>query len=657
MSEDQATNGHDKAGEAELRALEADVLLARARFARQVGIAFGGERDYYEVLGYDRDITALQFRETYNRGGIAKRIVEAYPKATWRGGVELYEDEDPDKETEFEKAFKELDERLDIWSTLERADILAGQSTYSVILLGVAEGELDTPLPKGNPKQLLYLQPYWGGGGPSGAVSPRTVAAEVDATIQEYDLDSKSARFGEPLFYSLKRTNIQLPMEARKVHWSRVIHIAEGCLDDNIFGVPTLENVWNLLHDLMKVTGGGAEAFWLRANQGLHANLDKDMTLSSADGALDKLREDMERYQHGLTRWIRTRGVDVNTLGSDVANFGPSADAILKQISGSKGIPLRILTGSEQGQLASGQDAENWNSQVQDRRTSYAGPKIARRLFNRLIEYGYLPTPKKYTVGWPVEEEMTEPEKADLAVKLAQANSTMGEPLFTEAEIREKSYDMKPLTDLQRQEIDDRAQEKAAQALATQQELMKTKASLTPDKEDPFQQRAASEDEEIIRVLAAAIEAGADEVVDAIVGLESSEDIFDEEDLKALGDLPGHPFHGNQWTEGGETGYVVQRYENQYTPEGMISGADLARVGAKEAHKQLTKAGYVKSAPTTHKFEPSQKMGRSQAYSGSSKRSETLYVHPDKRTAVLKVDYQKYHESRVVVKHMKAPDA
>lgn len=504
----------------QLRALETSVLFARSTFMRQVGLAFDDKRDYYAVFGYDRNLTAVQYRETYARGGIAKRIVEAFPKATWRGSVQagsvqIYEDEDPEKHTVFETAFEELDKRLHIWSVLERADILAGLSTYSVILLG-APGNLETPLPKAtNATKLLYLTPFWGGGGPANRTTGSTIAAEVDATIAEYDTDPKSERFGEPKFYQLKRTNINFSTEARRVHWTRIIHIAEGCLEDNVFGVPTLENVWNLLMDLLKVTGGGAEAFWLRANQGFHADIDKDMKLDDANLTLTKLREDMERYQHNLTRWLRTKGVSVNTLGSDVANFSGPADAILKQIAGSKGIPLRILTGSEQGQLASGQDAENWNSQVQDRRTSYAEPNIVRRFVDRLLDYGYLPRPKEYKVAWPIEEEMTEPQKADLAVKLASANATnanTGGIVITDAEIREKALGMKPLTDQQRKEINDRKAEEAAQAMKQQQEAMKAQAEANPqpppaDKDNvaPFQPRAAESLEPLVNHLTVAI--------------------------------------------------------------------------------------------------------------------------------------------------------
>jgi hypothetical protein len=281
-----------------------------------------------------------------------------------------------------------------------------------------------------------------------------TQGLDSDCSIKNFDVDPKSVRFGEPLTYLLRRTDINLPGQMREIHWSRVIHVAEGCLDDNVYGMPTLENVWNLLDDLDKVTGGGAEAFWLRANQGLHLDVDKDMGLpgsTSAGLSADErkvLHEKAEEIQHQLQRVLVTRGVTATQLGSDVANLGPNADAILKQIGGSKGIPTRILTGSEMGQLASGQDADNWRTQVQDRRTSYAGPMIVRRLVDRLVEYGYLPKPKQYDIAWPVEEDMSELDKATLALTLTNVNKNYGSDVFDADFIREKAYKLEPLEEL-----------------------------------------------------------------------------------------------------------------------------------------------------------------------------------------------------------------
>jgi hypothetical protein len=427
----------------------ASTLFERYRLARMGG-SFDGARDYNTVLGYDETISLLQYRYAYARGGISKRIVECYPRATWRGGVTLYEDEDPEVETAFEAAWKELNERLSIWTVLQRADTLAGLSTYSVILIG-APGDLQSELPKGSPDKLIYLQPFFAGGGPSSGVRNMTTSSGADCTISEFETDSQSARFGEPKFYQLKRTDITSPAFQRPVHHSRIIHIAEGCLDDNVFGIPILENIWDLLCDLKKVCGGGAEAFWLRANQGLNLNLDKDISMSDTDIA--NLKDEIDDYRHDISRVMRTRGMEVNTLGSDVANFNQPAEAILTQIAGSKGIPMRILTGSERGELASSQDAANFDTQVQDRRTGYAGPMIVRRLVDRLIKYNYLPTPKQYDIEWGVIETMTEMEKAQGAQTWSQTNASSPKPVYTTAEIREFWHGLEPLTPEQEAEM------------------------------------------------------------------------------------------------------------------------------------------------------------------------------------------------------------
>lgn len=512
---DQLLNGADhgpelRTAEQELRALS--IFAERIQWMRQAGIGFNGDRDYYQVLGYDRIITIKQYRDEYARGGIAKRIIECFPKATWRGGVELFEDEDPEATTEFEKAWLELNDRLNVWTTLLKADILAGLSTYSTILLG-APGELDTPLPKG--KKLLYLQPFFSGGGPGAVRNNQTAAMQADCSILEFDVDPKSPRFGEPLSYQIKRTDLVSPALARPVHWTRIVHIAEGCLDDNVYGAPTLENIWNLLCDLLKVTGGGAEAFWLRANAGLQIDIDKDMALSTdpaqAAAELERLKQQTEDYKHGITRLMRTRGVNINQLGSDVANFDNPAQAILTQIAGSKGIPMRILTGSERGELASTQDAANFNTQVQDRRTSYAGPMIVRRLVDRLIEFGYLPTPKQYDVSWPTIETMSDMEKAEGAKRWAETITADGKAVYTTSEIREHWQNLQPLTPEQIAEMAPPAPEPAPEAPPEAPVVEE------PKEEEP---KALEEhpDAELIRVLAAAIENGATEVVDAIIG-------------------------------------------------------------------------------------------------------------------------------------------
>ena len=283
----------------EMKALETNILLARRSFARASGFTFDDSRDMYGVLGYRDLVTVADYRSRYQRGGIAGRIVDVFPNATWRGSMELIEDENLEDYTAFEQAWKDLDQRLQIQAKLLRVDKLAGLSTYAVLLIG-APGDLEQELPKGNPTQLLYLTPFAGGGGPMTGTSSqadRAIADGADASVFEYDTDAASPRFGLPKSYQLKRVDLNMAL-ARPVHWTRVLHVAEGVLDDDVFGQPALERVWNLLDDLDKVIGGGAEAFWLRANAGMQLDVDKDMALDATKDTIASLKEQMEAYKH-----------------------------------------------------------------------------------------------------------------------------------------------------------------------------------------------------------------------------------------------------------------------------------------------------------------------------------------------------------------------
>jgi hypothetical protein len=197
-----------------------DVLLDRQAFMQMAGLQFDGRRDLYQIFGYDRIITAHQYREVYLRGGVAKQIVEAFPKATWRGGVEVYEDEDASVSTPFEQAFEVLEKKHHIFNTLLSADILAGLSTYSVILVG-APGNLQEELPKGNPDSLLYLAPFWGGGGPgdqSRSTSMRTQASDTDVTIESFEVDPSQH---SPHGHLVTDAGARGPLVARDPHLRR----------------------------------------------------------------------------------------------------------------------------------------------------------------------------------------------------------------------------------------------------------------------------------------------------------------------------------------------------------------------------------------------------------------------------------------------------
>lgn len=445
----------------EFRALTTTALVDRYKFFRGAGVTFGGDRDLYLIFGYNDFLTPLDYRSRYERGGIAGRVVDALPKATWRGQGTLVEDEDPKIDTKFEKDWQSLDKRLKIWPTFERADILSRVTSFAVIMIGVkGAGGTETPLPKGTgPDDVIFLSdPYMGGAGPSVSrgvrVRPAREAIVADATITDWDTDVTSPRFGRPLYYQLSRVNAAIPLPALRVHWSRIIHFADGAIEDGIFGEPALRRPWNYFDDLEKVCGGGAEAFFLRANKGTQFDIDKGVKNLSTEEKKD-FKEQIDAYVHGMTRVLRTRGVNVTDLGSNVADFSNPIDAIVTLIAGTSTIPKRILTGAEAGELASSQDRENWRDQVIGRQTGYAEPFLLRQLADRLIENGYLTEPKDYKAEWQHTQVMTEDERSAGALSWAQVNAAQGSIVFTDDEIRDHWYGMDPLPPAVKQAIAD----------------------------------------------------------------------------------------------------------------------------------------------------------------------------------------------------------
>ena len=416
-----------------LRSLFTSMLATRSELANDSGFSYGRRRDMFKALGYPRKLISREFYDRYKRGEVAARIVEAAPDATWRGNVEIVESKDPHTDTPFEAAWKRLNKKFNLVPTMRRADILAGLGRFSVILIG-APGDMFQEVTRLQPADVLYFTPF----------------SEKDAAIESLDITPSSRRWGLPMAYTMTRLSAPLAglaaSQARKVHWSRIIHVAENLLDDHVYGQPRMERVWNRLDDLDKVAGGGAEAFWRRADPGTQWKIDPTLIpdAQSAEGQqqIAAIKDLMESFTHDLDKNVLTRGIDLKHFPSAVANFEPSVKAVMALISAGTGIPQRILMGSEAGHLASTQDREAWSEKVSDRRKEFAEPQIVRPLVDRLIRWGTLPTPSQYEVKWPEVEELTEESKLELADKAAGINQKMGSDVITADEIRDQYLDL-----------------------------------------------------------------------------------------------------------------------------------------------------------------------------------------------------------------------
>lgn len=389
--------------------------IPRGLLSNLLGTA-NGTRDPYTTFGWDRTITDQAAWEMYLRGGIAKRIVHAYPDATWGNPPEL------SATKAWEKAWEEFQEKINIWQILHRLDRLTNLGRYAVLLIGNGDFNLQSPM-RGGKGKLLFLQPY----------SSRA------AVITKWGQDPSDERFGLPVEYTIypnraAQDDSRLGGESRQVanmpsfqvHWSRIIHVAQGQLENDVYGIPNLWAVWNYLTDLQKVVGGSAESYWLTANRGLHANVDKDMELAPEDEA--GLSEEMEEYHNGLRRIIRTRGVKVTSLGSEVANPEGPFKTLVTLIAGTTKIPQRVLVGSEAAHNASTQDKGNWAEAVGEYRVLTAEPSLLVPVLNALMFLGVLPTVKQAKIKkeWPDAYHLSPLEEGQLSNQRASAANNVG---------------------------------------------------------------------------------------------------------------------------------------------------------------------------------------------------------------------------------------
>lgn len=403
----------------------ATISVERDKLMRKLGgLQYGGKRDIWTVAGYIRQGKVLfdDYWALYTRGDVAGRIVDMPAQTTWRTPPEIVEADATSEqlndqgETPFMEAFNALAKRLRLWQYCSRVDRVAGIGRYAVILIGTqdvtTDDQLKNPIKRLNkPEDVLYLSVYH----------------EANAEILEWETSPTDERFGLPKLYRLKTTNNtqQFGSGQLVVHASRVIHVAENVLEDDVYGRPRLERPLNRLFDLEKISASTGEAYWQTVVKILQATIDPNFEVEQAD--LDALDEKMSELVHDLKRQFYAQGTKLEWLQSDTPNVSQVGDFFFSLIAGACGIPKRILFGSELGQLASSTDQETYLGMINERQEQFAEPIILRQFIDRLIKWKALPEPitGAYAVLWPSLYEEKETDKAEANLKRAQTAAAL----------------------------------------------------------------------------------------------------------------------------------------------------------------------------------------------------------------------------------------
>ena len=437
-----------------------NVVMSRSQLINRL---MDPRRNIDDECGYPPDITSIgidQYRDLYDREPVANRVVQLLPRECWQVQPLVYEDEDSQKPTEFEDAWDALGRGLrgeqcwyqdeagsPVWEHLRRADVLSGIGHYGVLLLGFDDGKaLDQPVdgvsqtaeanfgtlqgtdaqyagirlgpaefpsdkPSTQKRKLLFLRAY----------------DESLVQITQYEADLRSPRFGMPVFYLLtindpreQQSGIGLPVARVKVHWTRLIHLADNLNSSEVMGTPRMRPVLNRLLDLRKVYGASAEGFWKSCFTGLSLETHPEL---GGDAIIDQLgmKSMMENYQNGLQRYLTLVGMSAKSLAPSVVDPASQISTQIEAICIQLGCPVRVFKGSERGELASSQDDASWNDRLRERQNNYITPRVIVPFIDRLISAGVLPEPQGYSVEWPDLDSLGDADKAAIGLQRTQA--------------------------------------------------------------------------------------------------------------------------------------------------------------------------------------------------------------------------------------------
>lgn len=388
-------------------------------------------RDINAECGYPDQIDIHNYRTMYERE-IGNRVVSIYPDESWRQMPEITEtdDPDPDNETEFEAAWKSLDKRRHALHFLQRIDELSGIGHFGLLLMGLDDGKpLSEPVdgvaeylrarafeeepPTPVERKLLYIR----------ALDESLVA------IDSYETDPTNYRFGQPVFYLITLADPRTqPAEALtsppeqtevKVHWTRVLHVADNRTTSEVLGTPRQQPVWNRLYDLRKILGGDGEMFWRGGFPGI--SLESHPAIEDPELDEEATAAMMRSYMNGMQRYLALTGMTAKSLAPQIADPSPSFDVQIKALCVIIGVPYRVFMGTEEGKLAGEQDSDAWDGRMARRQERYITPWLINPFVELCMAYGVLPHLEEWIVTWPDAHAPSEMDQAEVAAKKTEA--------------------------------------------------------------------------------------------------------------------------------------------------------------------------------------------------------------------------------------------
>ena len=406
--------------------------------------------DCWSDYGYTSGVEFSNTYAMYERNAYAKAIVDRPVDKCWQDNPVILTSEDRKGKSpnSFESEFEKFARKTELWFKLKELDRMQSIGQYAALLIEVKDGQdLSSELDSFDLKNVYGLKIV-----SEGMLQPST-----------YVTDPTKERYSLPITYQLDLTEEgdRNPDSDTStiVHYSRLIVWAEGAPNDGIYGTSSLENPFNALINIEKISGAGGEGYFKSARGSMTMNISTESDLNKLAEMYgvnladlpEAISEQVDDFNKNFDAVLAAQGVDFKPLQISLPSPKDYMQIYKEELSASTGIPATEFTGQQVDQRSSTENSKQMYSMCESRREGFLNRMITKTI-NWFMDHKAL-SQSEFFIHW---EELYQPSLADkleLVAKMVEANAkhaetlsklatsgyTVYEPafMFTSAEIRE----------------------------------------------------------------------------------------------------------------------------------------------------------------------------------------------------------------------------
>lgn len=412
--------------------LQSNGMVVNESLRGRINAAISGGYDYADTLhniyldfGYPAKLTFNNYWNMYRRFGIAKNVVELPVDTGWVTPPTI---EGSDSLT------KEIDKLINdfkMWQRVKGLDKRQRVGRYAGMYMRVKDNKKPSEPIEGQFNglaSLVEMMPLY----------------ESQLEVKESNKDPQSEEYGNPILYeysgSVEGDRNEEINNTLTIHASRIIIASEDADAGWIYGVSSLESVYNSLMDLRKVIGAGAEGFYKNAAQNIVFELKDAASAKNNAELLNKFNDHYDEFSHNrFRRAMWTPGLQATVLNSELTNPKEYFMVALNDVAAGSKIGATILIGQQTGKLASTEDSNNFLSTIQSRRMNFMTDLVAD-VIDWMMNTGILKK-EEYEIQWDDLLARSDVEKMVSAKEMAETNNKQflsGQSVpFSPEEIRE----------------------------------------------------------------------------------------------------------------------------------------------------------------------------------------------------------------------------